>query len=478
MRRLNLYSLLVTVHVLLIAITVIGSLYVFAIGKTDWLIPFLTIPIINILLIPITRKGEKFDPTHPIFLILSSLVLGTVIRSFFVVSPMQYDTKFLMLMGKPPTVLLKGISAIYLGIICFVIGYTYPAKPLSNWSQKKVFFYEISLKKLVPVALLLTVISLVVAFLFFKKMGVNFSDINDISQKRHYQVDEGSYSALGYYRLFMDLIEPVFYMFLVYIISKKKKIFSFLGLFTIFLCTLNLTYQFMVSSRTSALYILINTGLVIYYLKGKIKLHFLISVVAIASVMLFIMTAIRETHSKIRSETSVSTNPIVIMATSLNFLGVDKTSQIIDKMPERLNYEFGKSLFLWVVAPVPRTMWPQKPDITEGREIGEMIYQKRDENSPGGGVPPGFIAEMYLNFGYLGIIVGMFIFGLMLKQFYNAFKKVREKTIFGMVAYLVAFAPFPFRIIGGDFSGCVVQILTTIIPIYLIMKLVQKAPQT
>ena len=41
-----------------------------------------------------------------------------------------------------------------------------------------------------------------------------------------------------------------------------------------------------------------------------------------------------------------------------------------------------------------------------------MIYQKRDENSPGGGVPPGFIAEMYLNFGYAGVIAGMFISGL------------------------------------------------------------------
>jgi len=477
MNRINLYSILIRVHVLLITITVLGCLYVTIIGKTEWLIAFLTIPLINLLILPITRKDEKFDPSHPIFMILVSLMIGTVLRSFFILSPFQSDAKSLMLMGEPSTILLKGIFCIYLGFICFILGYACPVKPLHDWSGKKIFRSDIRIKKLIPLAVLLTLISIAAAALYFRKMGVNFNEVNEISQKRHYKVDEGSYSSLGYYRLFMDLIEPVFYILLIYVVVKKKSVFSLLGLFTFFLGVLNMAYPFIESSRSDAMYVLINTGLIIYYLKGGIKWRQLITVVLIASVALVIMTSLRETHSKINSQTEVSTNPLAIMVGSLNFLGVDKTSQIIDKMPERMNYQFGGTLFLWVLAPIPRTMWPQKPDMTEGREIGELIYQKRDENSPGGGVPPGFIAEMYLNFGYAGVIAGLFISGLVIKLFYNAFKKIRDKSMFGLVVYILVFVPFTLKLMGSDFSGCIVKIFYYIIPVYIIMKLVQKSPQ-
>jgi oligosaccharide repeat unit polymerase len=477
MNRINLYSILIRVHILLLTLTIFGSLYVIAFGQTIWLIAFLTVPLVNLLLIPLTRKNEKFDPAHPLFLILVSLLIGTVLRSFFILSPLQSDAKPLMLMGKPPTILLKGLLCIYLGLICFIFGYTFPTKSLPDWSNRKIFRSQISLRKLIPVAILLTIISIVSAAFYFKKMGVNFYAINEISQKRHYKVDEGSYSSLGYYRLCMDLIEPVFYILLIYLIQRRKRILSLLGIFILILGILNMAYPFIQSSRSDALYILINTGLIIYYLKGGIKWRQLITVVVIASVAIVIMTELRESHSKINSQTDVSSNPLAIMVGTLNFLGVDKTSQIIDKVPERMDYQFGESLVLWLVAPIPRTMWPQKPDITYGRVIGEKIYEKRDENSPGGGVPPGFIAEMYLNFWYLGVIAGTFISGLILKLFYDAFKKVRQISVYGMVIYILVFVPFALKLMGSDFSGCIVKIFYYTLPVYLIMKFIQKRPE-
>ncbi|HEY6975027.1 MAG TPA: O-antigen polymerase [Chitinophagaceae bacterium] len=477
MNRINLYSVIIRVHILLLAITAIGSLAVIAAGHTDWLIPFLTIPLINLLLIPLTHKDEKFDPTHPLLLILVSLMIGTVLRSFFILSPFESDAKPLMLMGKSPTILLKGLGCIYLGLSCFIFGYTLTTKSLPDWSNRKIFRSQVSLKKFIPLAILLTGVSLVSAAFYFKKMGVNFYAINELSQKRHYKVDDGSYSSLGYYRLCMDLIEPVFYILLIYFIQKRKRIVSLLGIFILILGVLNMAYPFIESSRSNALYVLINTGLIIYYLKGGIKWRQLTTVVAIASFALIVMTELRESHSKINSQTEVSSNPLAIMVGTLNFLGIDKTSQIIDEMPNKMDYQFGETLVLWLVAPIPRTMWPKKPDITEGREIGELIYEKRDENSPGGGVPPGFIAEMYLNFGYFGVIAGTFIAGLILKLFYTAFKKVRQKSVYGMVVYILVFVPFALKLMGSDFSGCIVKLFYYTLPVYVIMKLIQKSPE-
>lgn len=460
-------------HILLAAITIGGSLFVLIIGQPNYLIAFLTVPLINMLLMPMTKPGEQFDPTHPLFLILISLMIGTVLRSFFIVSPLEYDTKWLMLLEQPPTIILKGIAAIYLAFTFLLLGFSYPAKPLSDWSKRSIFNKPLSLKRFLPLALILTGISMVVASLFFDKMGVDLSDSSTISKKRHYQVEEGSYSSLGYYRMFMDVIEPVFYVLFMYFILNKKKLFSFLGLFLFVLFFLNMAYPFIVSSRTNAMYVLINVGLIYHYLKGGIKIRQILPIVALASVVLVIMTALRESHAKVRSETDVSTNPLVIMVTSLNFLGVDKTSHIIDRMPEKMEFQFGETLILWILAPIPRVWWPQKPEMTEGRVIGEFIYEKRDSNSQGGGVPPGYIAELYLNFWYPGIVIGMFLFGVILKIFYNAFKKVRAQSIFGMVIYILVFMPFALKTIGGDFSACVVKVFTGFLPIFFIVKFTQ-----
>lgn len=474
MKKVSLYSILIGVHIILLIITLIGSLYVIAIGDSTWLIAILTIPLINILLLPITRKGERFDPTHPIFLILVSLMIGTVLRSFFIISPLQADTKFLMLLGEPPSILLKGIFAIYLGIIFFSLGYMFKVKPLPNWSGKKIFSADINLKKFVPIGILFTIISIGAAAIYFMKVGVNFSDLNAISQKRHYKMDEGGYASMGYYLLCMDLIQPIFYGLIMYIIVKKKPVLSFLGLFTLTLGLLNIIYPFIQSSRSNALYVLINSGLIFYYLKGGIKVRQLVIVVVAASMVLVVMTALRHSGNQFKSHLEVETNPLIIMVSSLNFLGVDKTSQIIDKVPEKMNYQFGTTLLLWIVAPVPRTLWHDKPETRIGLVIGEKIYEKRDENTAQGGVPPGFIGELYINFGYIGIVAGMFVFGVALRLVYNWLKTLRSKSILGMLIYIQAFIPLGLKLIGGDLTGITVNAFATTIPIVILMTITQK----
>ncbi len=476
MKRFNYYSLLLVVHFLLIFITVFGSLFVIAIGQSIWLIAFLTVPMVNLLLLPITKKDEQFDPAHPILMVLVSVMIGTVLRSFFILSPYESPAKFLMLMGKPPTFLLNGIIPLYIGFIFFVFGYVYPVKPLKDWSTKRIHSDPISLKKFIPVSIIITLISMYTAYEFFKKTGFNFNEINadSFGKKRRYQMEGGAgYAALGYYKLVMDLIEPLFYIALMYIIVNKKKIWSILGLVTLVMGILNLIYPIIENIRTNALYVMINTGLIIYYLNQGIKIKDLIKVVAVASVILFIMTTLRSANNTKRTVTEVSSNPLAIMVGTTNFCGVDKTAQIINGVPGKLPYQFGESLIYWLVSPIPRTWWPEKPAISYGLIIGEKIYGKRDENDPGGGIPPGFVAELYLNFGYPGIILGMFLMGLLFKLFYDAYLKTREKSTYAMLIFIIVFVPVALKLIGGDMSGVMTKVVKGVISIYFIMKLIQ-----
>lgn len=475
MKRFNFYSFLLLVHILLIFITVFGSAFVIAIGEPVWLVAFLTIPLVNLLLIPITKKNIQFDPTHPILMILVSLMIGTVLRSFFIISPIQSDAKFLMLLGKPPEFLLIGIVALYLGFIFFVLGYSYPVKPISSWKKKKVFYREVSMKRYWPFAILITTISVYTAWVYFKKVGVDFSDVDAISQKRRVSLGDGKgYTIMAYYRMVMDLVEPLFYIVLIYMLIHKKSILSFMGMFTLAIGILNLIYPFVESSRTNTLYVLINTGLIIYYIKGGIKIKYLLQVGAACGLLLIIMTSLRNSKSAARAATPVSHNPLVIMVGSTNFLGVDKTSQIIAGVPDKLDYQFGYTYLLWIIAPIPSTLWKDKPEVSFGLEIGEKIYAKRDASSFGGGIPSGYIAELYLNFGWAGVIGGMFLLGIVFKLLYDFFVDMRETSTFSMLIYIMALVPLFLNLIGGDFSTQIVKVIKASASIYIIIKLMQK----
>lgn len=476
MKRFNYYSFLLIVHFLLIFITVFGSAFVISIGQPVWLIAFLTVPMVNLILLPITRKDEKFDPAHPILMVLVSVLIGTVLRSFFIISPYESPAKFLMLMGKPPTFLLNGIIPLYIGFIFFVFGYIYPVKPLKDWSSKRIYKNEVSLKKYLPVTIIITLISMYTAYEFFKKTGVNFGALSadDLSKKRRFELEGGGYAALGYYKMVMDLIEPLFYIALMYMLINKKKIWSFLGFLTLLLGILNLIYPIIESIRTNALYVMINTGLIIYYLKGGIKFQDLIKVVVVASVILYTMTILRSSNNTKRTVTEVSTNPLALMVGTTNFTGVDKTAQIINGVPDKLPYQFGESLVYWLVSPIPRTWWPGKPAISYGLIIGEKIYGKRDETDAGGGIPPGFVAELYLNFGYAGIVLGMFLMGMIFKLLYNAYLQSRNKSTYAMLVFVIVFIPLTLKLIGGDFSGVMTKVIKGIVSIYVIMLLIQK----
>src|SRR5690349_1595950 len=98
-KKFDIYPIVIRIHAILLAVFVLGSLFVVITNQAEWLIAFLTIPLINILLIPLTRRNEQFDPSHPIVLILVSLLIGTVFRSFFILSPVVSHTKYFMLMG-------------------------------------------------------------------------------------------------------------------------------------------------------------------------------------------------------------------------------------------------------------------------------------------------------------------------------------------------------------------------------------------
>ena len=143
-------------------------------------------------------------------------------------------------------------------------------------------------------------------------------------------------------------------------------------------------------------------------------------------------------------------------------MGVAKTAHTVDSVPFAVAYTYGQSFRNILVFPIPRFLWSEKPDVRPGREFASDVLNGRGTS----GVPPGFIAELYWNGGYILMIPVMFVLGV----FYHRFDRSLENddgSLFGKLLLVVVVVNFSFKLFGSDLAGAFISTLTMGIPIYI-----------
>jgi len=143
---------------------------------------------------------------------------------------------------------------------------------------------------------------------------------------------------------------------------------------------------------------------------------------------------------------------------------IPQLSQII-MLTERKGFYHGKTLGYLAYVFIPRFIWTEKPTIKQGqwfaKEIG-AAYEYRNgriNNSVNMTVP----GEFYLNFGFIGVVCGCFLFGIFVGWLWN---QTEYGTLYGWA--------FRFYLIFlGLFSlGADLQILPTLIAFLLVYKVI------
>lgn len=194
----------------------------------------------------------------------------------------------------------------------------------------------------------------------------------------------------------------------------------------------------------------------------------LILTTGLASVLLFnYMTQLRYSRWADASDLE-SKNLFELFVFNRNLADISKTAHIINGVPEDLEYKYGTSLLSVFVSPIPRTLWPEKPVLYLGKEIGKKIYRVGDRVNTG--IPPGLIAELYLNFGLLGILSGMALFGIFLGGLYSAMKHYPVANDGHILLYAILVVFSAIVILGSSFSQGIIAILQLYLPSVLINK--------
>ncbi len=134
------------------------------------------------------------------------------------------------------------------------------------------------------------------------------------------------------------------------------------------------------------------------------------------------------------------------------------------------NFWFGSIYFDLAQAPIPSSIFPDKPPVDEGVYIRSLLYginavppmpfYKLYPSS----FPPETLGNGYANFGIMGVVVWMFILGMIYKIFYNKVK--RRPSLFNI--FMLAFVLMNFHLSNLR----IVQFLMSYAIAWLFLKLV------
>ncbi|NPV54703.1 MAG: hypothetical protein HPY71_14505 [Firmicutes bacterium] len=157
--------------------------------------------------------------------------------------------------------------------------------------------------------------------------------------------------------------------------------------------------------------------------------------------------------------------------------GLDSLSILIANTPDIWEFQYGKTFLLGFLAPIPRFLWPSKPETSLEGEFYEK-YLGMSRLSGRGGAGYTTVGDFWLNFHLPGIIVGMFLFGILLR-FFQCFCIASEDAVTraGGIVFLLISSPYlvdTTRSISAMVSGLFGLI---IIPFFFLLLISRKRAQ-
>ncbi len=140
-----------------------------------------------------------------------------------------------------------------------------------------------------------------------------------------------------------------------------------------------------------------------------------------------------------------------------NLTDIDVLSWTIGRGYEQIGGLGGSSLVQVILAPIPRAIFPQKPV-----ELGETVFAAYTRSEFRSSWHPTFVGELFLNFWYPGVIVGMFLLGRLSSWIER--QRQRRSQPLALVLYAVFTAKFVMLLVTVDFYMALLQALFYALP--------------
>lgn len=433
-------------------------------GDLRWLlvaVGHLSVP--ALLLLP-TASSHRISVAEPLTLFLIFILIGTVATSHMIAFTDTPRRNYIVSDTEIDRFIVGGLWLV--GGLFFVgLGYTACNQRIR---VERIFPSDKNIRRsgIALASIVVVVISLLATVQYLNSTG-GFTSIADLSRKRSIEIASGGeivYGNAAYVQQAGTLAVWLLYIAFAYYLKSGERLS--LGAKILFgvLVVVSLAIPFVSSSRASIGYTLIGL-LFIYGIHRKVSTSLMISVLLAFSVLFSAMTGLRAvSQSAVGGEAEVFVNPAYALAESGNGLSIAGTAHILDGVPRKMDYQLGITFFSWITAPIPRSIWPGKPDVSLGKEIKEKIMGETVVRT---GRPPSILTEGYINFGFVGFFLVSVAFGYVLKLSANSFLPVLSSSsvcaavYFALITNLGALA-------NAAFSQSVVRQITDVVCILLV----------
>jgi hypothetical protein len=176
----------------------------------------------------------------------------------------------------------------------------------------------------------------------------------------------------------------------------------------------------------------------------------LLAAAGIALGMMFIRTVLRLATDEVG--VLALADEIVGNYIGRNFVDNAKTLIILRSIPEQLAYSYGGSYLDSILILVPRALFAAKQTVNLDTVVGMSVFGC--EVFGACGVPPGLIAESYLNFGLFGLPVMMLMCGWLTA--WLDYRAARGSVLFKLF-YAASLIYFGLAVLGSSISSFATQ---------------------
>jgi O-antigen polysaccharide polymerase Wzy len=161
---------------------------------------------------------------------------------------------------------------------------------------------------------------------------------------------------------------------------------------------------------------------------------------------------------------SVLTNPSTTVGPEL-FQGIvqrvnllNQTAHVVEFTPNPVPYQDGATYTPIVLNLVPRLVWPDKPSVNQPNQFYQVAYGlTAPSNLSHVSIASGVIAEGYMNFGWFGVAVVMFLLGIVFGWFEASFLSGRSSALYSALGIVLAVHFLTIEEQMNQYLGGVVQ---------------------
>lgn len=337
---------------------------------------------------------------------------------------------------------------IILGYICINLGYyvsSFKTKDVNlNFtllkSQKKIpdILYSINIKY---VSIAFLGIGLIASLIFFMRAG----EIPILSSnKENARVAALSVGGNGYFLYLMTIGMYGICLYAIHVYYNRKKLLYLI----IFLLGIGILMTG-TGSRRYVLWMCLYVFIVRHYLYKNIS----IKIMSIYSTVGLLFVNIFEMYRNPESMTTVDLSTTFFYRFIIYISNLEK---VITAFIKADTFEYGSTFVMDIITALP------------GKQIDYQSWLKEVTNLEfeGFGIPPTLMGDLYINFGYPGIIIGCFLFGYIIRSMYNNYI-LSNKKISDIFIY-IAILEIASKIITSGISAQSVSVVWFCIVIILI----------